>query len=137
MLIRVSDARSLPDLQRNLQAACCSSKGAGLWKLPLTAQTSGTQSISNVSGRLWSRDDDSEGAGQLLPVNSAGLLLPLYLRIVQLQGCLAAKNLDHHLEFTLLAVDFLDHSGKSVEGTVVDLDSLTDYEVVDTVDFAL
>ena len=55
----------------------------------------------------------------------------LYLRIVEFQRRLAAKNLDHHFQLFLLAVDFFDHSGETVEGTVDNLHILSDDIIVE------
>ena len=54
----------------------------------------------------------------------------LYLRIFQLKGGLAAKNLDHNRKLLLLSVNILDSTRETAERSITNLYCLSDHEVV-------
>ena len=56
------------------------------------------------------------------------LTLFFYLCKVQFKRCITAKNLDNHLEGTLLAVYFLNHTTETTEWSIRNLDGLVNHE---------
>src|SRR5580698_4844256 len=81
----------------------------------------------------WPRAGPTGGAGLACPAGICNLICPviffaiknlrfLHLPVLALDRCVAAKNIDRHLQFPALRLDLLDHSAEIQERPVVDLD---------------